>query len=232
MGVDDAKAGALGMCPGCKATFRIPMPGPVSAPPSPIPLPRPVTPPPAETPTAPVPHPAEAPAPMPFHDSTYAIELEPDGPAAPPKRAPSLAEQYAPDEDEDEDEDSPVARRRWQGEGVWTGDLIPGISNFALIMIILGLGWVTLGGLSVAYRTPGLVMLGVGSLIFVVSGAWMLKIAFEESVGTGLACIFIPFYGLMFILSNLDRTGVPAVINLIGGGYIVTAAICLLVRGG
>jgi hypothetical protein len=225
MGVDDSKAGALGMCPACKSTFRIPLPD--GAPPLVssaedatriAPVPRP-------PPKRPTPPPAAPPVTYDEEVSTYAVELEPDAPALAPKRVPSIAEQYEPDEDALDD--SPGSSRRASDSGVWTGDLIPGISNFALIMIFLGLGWAVLCGVTMFWPPAFILLIGAGSLISFVAGIWMLKIAFEDGMGTGLAFVFVPFYWLMFTFSNLDRTGVPFLINLVGWAYVITGLVTL-----
>jgi hypothetical protein len=226
MGVDDSKAGALGMCPGCRATFRIPAPATV---PPPVQAPTPAPP-----PVVPMrPYPDPAPPVMPTYQddaNTYAVQL--DAAAAVPvrKKLPSIADEYEPTEEE-LDERIPAQRRRGRRNMGFTGDLIPGLSNFALIMIVLGLGWVCTGGLTFFVPVAGLLMIGVGSLISFVAGIWLIKIAFDDGVGTGLAVVFVPFYGLMFIFSNLDRTGVPFLINLVGQGYIITAIISILTHG-
>jgi hypothetical protein len=226
MGVDDSNAGALAMCPACKTTFRIPM-APGGSPPLP-PVKAPILPPAVET-VAPAPRPAPVLPPAPAYAddaTTYAVELEPET----RKPLPSIVHDYTRGEDDEEDEDQP-RRLRWGGEGgVWTGDLIPGFSNFALIMTVLIVGWVLLGGLSALVPYAGLLMVGVGGLLCFITGVWLMKIAFEDGMGTGLGFVFIPFYGIMFIFSNLDRTGVPFVINLVGSAYWITGLVCMAIR--
>ena len=90
---------------------------------------------------------------------------------------------------------------------------------------------IALSGLMMLSPVFGVVLLGAGGLISFISGVWMVKIAFEDSLGTGLGFLFIPFYSLMFILSNLDRTGVPFLINLVGAGYMASGLIGIALRG-
>jgi hypothetical protein len=228
MGVDDSKAGALGMCPGCRATFRIPA---AAAPPVSVPAPAP---PPLQSQVSPAPLPPVRSAPPPHYDddaSTYAVQLEAEAqdPVPVQKRLPTVVHDYETDDDDDEADYRARRRARRSGRG-FSGDLIPGLSNFALVMIILGIGWIFLGGLTLLLPIAGLMIIGAGILIGFISHVWMVKIAFEDGAGTGLAFLFVPFYSLMFIFSNLDRCGVPLLINLVGTGYIITGFVSLAIH--
>lgn len=61
-------------------------------------------------------------------------------------------------------------------------------------------------------------MLGVGVLGMVVCGIWLLIIAFQKHILWGLATIFVPFAGLVFVCMNWNRTAAPFLINLLAVG--------------
>jgi len=62
----------------------------------------------------------------------------------------------------------------------------------------------------------GIVLAIAGFLIALVGGIMFLMVAFEESVGWGLGCLFIPFVSLLFLIMYWDRAAKPFLINLVG----------------
>lgn len=66
----------------------------------------------------------------------------------------------------------------------------------------------------------GILVLVVGAIIAVISGIWILVLAFQESLLWGLGSLFIPFVSLVFVIMHWDKAGKPFLINL-GGGVLV-----------
>jgi hypothetical protein len=62
----------------------------------------------------------------------------------------------------------------------------------------------------------GLILMIVGIVVSVVGGLWFLGVAFGESVLWGLACLFIPFAALFFLISHWDEAGKPFLVQLAG----------------
>ncbi len=62
-----------------------------------------------------------------------------------------------------------------------------------------------------------LLLAGIGIIAIVtclVCNIWMLGTAFRVGVGWGLACLFIPFAGLFFVISHWDEVSKPFLVSL------------------
>ena len=59
-------------------------------------------------------------------------------------------------------------------------------------------------------------LIGIGGIIMLVGGIWVLVIAFQESVLWGLGSLFIPFVSLIFVAMHWDKAGKPFLISLAG----------------
>jgi FtsH-binding integral membrane protein len=55
----------------------------------------------------------------------------------------------------------------------------------------------------------GLVLTGIG-------GIWLLIAAFSEHIFWGLACMFLPFASLVFLLLRWDKAAVPFGVGFLG----------------
>ena len=75
----------------------------------------------------------------------------------------------------------------------------------------------------------GLLLFGIGLLIFVIGGFWFLFVAFTEGIIWGLACIFLPFVSLIFMFMHWDRAKQPFLLQLAGSVSMVIGA---LIAGG
>ncbi len=62
----------------------------------------------------------------------------------------------------------------------------------------------------------GILLIVAGGLVMIVGGLWFLVVTFEEGVGWGLACMFIPFVSLIFLILHWDRAGKPFLVQLAG----------------
>jgi hypothetical protein len=228
LGVDGAKAGRLETCPGCRTTFLVPHGSAAgagafksarteaSAHSAPVPplKQQDATAPPVPRLTLDDDEPTDQSSPPVLEeggDPTYAVELEPAEPSPRQRPVPVPRRRRVPD-------GSDQTRRYTWGYG---GDLLPGISNFALILIVLGLGLFLLAGLTCLVRPAVLLIIAVGALLLLGADIWMIILAFQDSSATGVLYLLLPYYRIIFALTNLEQTGPPLVVALIGVVYIV-----------
>jgi hypothetical protein len=73
----------------------------------------------------------------------------------------------------------------------------------------------TAGGRVAIVAGAGLLLVGV--LVFGAAWIWFLVRAFNVSVGWGLACLFLPFAPLVFLIKHWDEGGKPFLVSLAGG---------------
>jgi hypothetical protein len=227
---DDATAGTLATCPGCRTAFLVPRntaPGTetftATRKESSAPRP-PATEPPMgmprlaldedEPPRATPPRPPDEDA-----ASTYAVELEL---AEPDRPRPTRRRPRRPRSSRD---------RPWKYTWGYGGDLLPGISNLMLILMVLGLGLLLLAGLTLLVRPAFILMIAAGFLILIVADVWLTILAFQDSVGTGLLYLIVPFYRILFLATNLEQTGPPLLVQVIGIVYIVAGFVLAAATG-
>ena len=70
----------------------------------------------------------------------------------------------------------------------------------------------------------GFFLLGVGVLVNIVCGFWIIFQAFRVSVGWGLAVMFIPFASLVFVYKNWSDTKTPFLAGLGGSLLVIISA--------
>jgi hypothetical protein len=69
----------------------------------------------------------------------------------------------------------------------------------------------------------------VGVLLALISGIWFLIATFKEGFLWGLACLFIPFASLIFLILHFDKVWAPFAISclafllLFSGNFILNA---------
>jgi hypothetical protein len=82
------------------------------------------------------------------------------------------------------------------------------------------------------YFVPALLLpvLGIGGMIGFVGSIWVVIIAFQESIGSGLLCLFIPFYIIFYCLSHFEETKTPFMVWLVGFALMLPANIMVRVR--
>jgi len=59
-------------------------------------------------------------------------------------------------------------------------------------------------------------LVAVGGIVMLVGGIMIIIKAFQESIVWGLASLFIPIVGLVFVLTHWDDAGKPFLIYLAG----------------
>ena len=69
--------------------------------------------------------------------------------------------------------------------------------------------------------------IAVGGFLALISGIWFLIATFKEGVLWGLACLFIPFASLIFLILHFDKVWAPFAIGCLAsllffsGSYIL-----------
>jgi hypothetical protein len=121
----------------------------------------------------------------------------------------------------DDEDDRPRPRRRRRrrrrsGGFSWPTEIIPGVSNFAAVLIILGAVWVLLAGIAVLLPPVGIFLILLGGLVATFGNIWFLIIAFQEDFITGLLCLLLWPYALFFLITNQESAGPPFLVNAIG----------------
>jgi hypothetical protein len=61
-----------------------------------------------------------------------------------------------------------------------------------------------------------MILLGVGGLIALVGGIWLLVVAFQESILWGLGCLFVPFVGIVFAIMHWPVARRPVLVWAVG----------------
>ena len=142
------------------------------------------------------------------------------------------------DDDDDDDEDDRPWRKKWRKsrarsrsyDSGWDGGSsrgggLPFKSAGMVAGVAVGAWLITL---LISLAVPGLVIvpLVIAYLIMLAGGIWFLIIAFSDSVAQGLLCLCVPFYSLIYLISNWD-TCKGSFITQMGGFvlYIITAVV-------
>lgn len=122
--------------------------------------------------------------------------------------APRRKRKYEVDDD---DFDREAPRRKRKGEfrlpGMWW--FVAGIPLSIMALSFLARG-------SGAGAVMVMLAMALGILVAIAGYLWLLFIVVSDSPGQLLLCLFIPFYSLFYIVSNLDETKRPALMYLIG----------------
>jgi hypothetical protein len=122
---------------------------------------------------------------------------------------------------EERDDDRPRRRRRRRPRRSGGGFSLPSVNVPLIMLLILGpLGLLIILG---AFLTHPIT--GIASLFMVSGWIWFTLIAAEDSLGTALCVMFVPFYALYYATQNWDRVGFPVLLYLIGTiGMVVGSA--------
>jgi hypothetical protein len=95
----------------------------------------------------------------------------------------------------------------------------------------LVLVWILLVGLTFVVRPAIYVIVIIGGVATFTGRRWFLRVAYEEGVGTWLACLLVPFYSAYFFCTHLGDTLKPFLIGVVGYAFLGTAGILWLVHG-
>lgn len=73
----------------------------------------------------------------------------------------------------------------------------------------------------------GLIIFIIGVLIAAVGGIWLLITGFGESILWGLAMLFIPLVGLIFVILHWDKAKKPFLVNIVGAAIIFVGSLLM-----
>ena len=68
-------------------------------------------------------------------------------------------------------------------------------------------------------------VIALGGIAGLAAGIWLIVLAFRESVGWGVACLLIPFAGLVFAVKYWEDAKVPFVISLASIGLFMVGTL-------
>lgn len=232
-------AGGLARCPACAQVFRTPAVPPVAAATLPFPAPAPAEPAPVLQ-SAPPPSPAPAVGKYAMIESLEIMDDNPGGetydvvaelvpPPAPDPVPPDdeviEAVEEAPEEGLLTENRRPRRKRRRrprpgvdmpEPERPPRPSLLPGVSNFVLLLIGLAALWFNVGTLALLVPSLAVVPVVAGACVMVAGQVWLLTVAFRDDAVTGFLCLIVPFYALYFLTRNPVEAGRPFVVSLVG----------------
>jgi hypothetical protein len=126
---------------------------------------------------------------------------------------------------------SPIWQRNDYGAGftfkksedmsLFSGVIVVLTIAFGVAMLALILSKVFQLGETQAVTVIGVLIALLGLFTSIAMGIWFLARVFGESVGWGLAAIFLPFGGLIALIMFWDRTHRPFFANLICNGILL-----------
>lgn len=212
--VEASRADGLATCPHCAQVFRAPT---ASAPEAPAPAPPPVS---ADERIIPAGTPGDGDK----HQATYDLvaDLGPRAPVSLPIEEDiddAVAE--APEEGE-----QPRPRRRGrlrpgidfpEPEPPPPQTLLPGISNFAALLMVVASLWLLVGVIALLQPRLAFLPIGLGGLVAAAGLLWLLTVAFHEDAVTGILCLVLPLYALYFLYRSPSEAGRPFLLTLVGG---------------
>jgi len=79
-------------------------------------------------------------------------------------------------------------------------------------------------------ETLGMGLAVIGLIVGLVGSIWTIVIAFQENLGWGLGCLFVPCIQLVFVFTHWEKTKKPFLINVVGVLIYVVAA--MFIKGG
>jgi hypothetical protein len=183
LGVKEALAGQMGVCPACKSKFRIP----------------------------------EAPAPSEPVEDAVIVSPPPRRPEPElRKRLPAEDDDEDPPEDEEEEEERAPRRKRRRRRRKSSSNQFGGMPVFAIALIGLGVFAALTVVLALIVPAAAAVPVYLGSVISFVGGIWFLVVAFQDSPTAGFLCMCVPFYSLVYLISNFEETKKPFFVYLVG----------------
>ena len=109
-----------------------------------------------------------------------------------------------------------AASRQGSSSGLGQGPPPPPEKCWSIIGMVSGIAFFLTAILGVVFPPLGgiVTLIGYfgGSLVSMVGAIWVLILAFQKSIGDGLMSLLVPFYILIYIFKDWQRTWFPAMI--------------------
>ena len=61
----------------------------------------------------------------------------------------------------------------------------------------------------------------VGAVLCIIGGLWLIVLAFQESILWGLACLFLPFVSILFVVTHWAEAKGAFLTSLAGAALII-----------
>jgi hypothetical protein len=76
-------------------------------------------------------------------------------------------------------------------------------------------------------QTLGSILSVIGMLTVFGGAIWLLVVAFQESVGWGIACLLVPCASLYFVFTHWEESRAPFLIQIGGGALMGISGVLL-----
>lgn len=144
------------------------------------------------------------------------------------RRQRSREDNFDYGDDGDDDQPTPKRRKRRRRGTGFAGlpDEILGMDLYVFGLVVVAS--VALIGILLALVFPPFAFLTylTGFALMLGGQVWFLVIAFRDEVLYGLMCLCVPFYSLIYLISNFEETQRPFFVGLLGGG-IMCISMCV-----
>ena len=175
--VDNSRANSIGTCPKCSSRFYVPESPDAPAPPPPLPVRK---------------------SPKPVEPVTLKRHRHEDDE---PRRN---SRKRTDDWDDEEEDDEPIRKTKRRSKKKKSLSFFDAGNSFSLFLLgYVGLS-ILLMMLSFAVPSAVFVPMVLGWLVASCAGLWFTILTFQDSLEAGLLCLFVPFYGLFYLITNFD----------------------------
>jgi hypothetical protein len=73
----------------------------------------------------------------------------------------------------------------------------------------------------------GVILILISMIMGMIGTIWFYVEAFKENVMWGLACLFVPFASLLFLILHTDRAIKPLALSIVSGVIIFSTAMLI-----
>ncbi len=176
--VDNSRANSIGTCPKCSSRFYVPESPDAPAPPPPLPVRK---------------------SPKPVEPVTLKRHRYEDD--EPRRNSRQRTEDW---DDDDEEDDEPIRKTKRRSKKKKPLSFFDAGNSFSVFLLgYVGLS-ILLMMLSFAVPSAVFVPMVLGWFVASCAGLWFTILTFQDSIEAGLLCLFVPFYGLFYLISNFD----------------------------
>ncbi|MEO6807686.1 MAG: hypothetical protein ABI353_01050, partial [Isosphaeraceae bacterium] len=107
----------------------------------------------------------------------------------------------------------------------WTAIVGCGALGVFILLTLIGVFVIPYRGVLLLGMVMSVVALLVAMVMIGTGAIWGLVLSFMESALCGLLYLFLPFYGLYYIITRWDEMRRPVLLNLAGAGLLLATAI-------